>query len=724
MSFFWIIAITMAAIVTPAYSQFNMWPAVDSVQLASSLGFSVDCLNAMNTTVTCDPDLFRMTGQVDLYYWEQDNLTNLCTDSCINSASDWLQGVYDTCSGQTMNIASKMVPTESVAIRYGDGIGLACLTDIQLSIDLNYNVTVDDEPTETDMPASMTETITTPPAAATSSTGDVPFFDKNSTFNYCFLEAQNWVGIDIDLPDCTSDPSNFLCTNPDEANRMANLYNDTILCSKCFLSIMWWRINSPFLPDTDESDDLIAQFQDITDVCNRTLPLTVIRAPPSYPAAPPPVTLPPGTDPNENSTNTSGATCVGQTISSGNTKRDEAQVERRDNEMVELEEDYSGYARVKRAAAGACDSLSQTYGVTTGDLQSASGTDDCSFTASSICVPLKCEVTQVGDNQSCDTIIASLSTANLNVTTSLFLQWNPNIIGLCDSLAVGQYICTGPPGGGYTLPPPISGTDTTTGGQVRGGQGTGTNPDGPNGPAGPSANSTTSAPTQANITQACNAYAYASAGDTCYDLSQRFHITLAELTTWNPVLGFPDGHNCSTQFWSGYDYCVGVPGNEPTSTTSISSSKTSSLPGPTQSGIAPQCNLYAVAQAGDYCYKFAADNHITTEQLYSWNAILGPNGADCSTEFQAGYEYCVGVSTGATTTSTTTSAPIPTQSGLAQNCNHIAAAKAGDGCYSFAQEYSITTAQLYTWNPVLGSNGENCDTQFWAGEGYCVGVNG
>lgn len=37
----------LVAIVMPAYAQFNMWPAVDSSQLASAMGFSVGCLNAM-----------------------------------------------------------------------------------------------------------------------------------------------------------------------------------------------------------------------------------------------------------------------------------------------------------------------------------------------------------------------------------------------------------------------------------------------------------------------------------------------------------------------------------------------------------------------------------------------------------------------------------------------------------------------------------------------------
>ncbi len=163
---------------------------------------------------------------------------------------------------------------------------------------------------------------------------------------------------------------------------------------------MWWRINSPFLPDNDESDSLIEQYQDITDVCNVTMPPSLIRALPSYAAAPSPTYLPPDTDPNANSTTSTGATCGGQTISASTTKRDERKSAERGPGLVDLEDDHGGYARVKRASTGSCDALSQTYGVTTGDLQSITGTDDCLINTSSICVPLKCEVSQVGNNQS------------------------------------------------------------------------------------------------------------------------------------------------------------------------------------------------------------------------------------------------------------------------------------------------------------------------------------
>ena len=163
---------------------------------------------------------------------------------------------------------------------------------------------------------------------------------------------------------------------------------------------MWWRINSPFLPNSDESDYLIKQYQDIADVCNVTMPPSLIRALPSYPAAPTPIYLPPGTDPNANLTDSSSTVCSGQTISASSSKRDTMQLTERNPELLELEEDYSGYARVKRASAGSCNSLSLTYGVTTGDLQSISGNDDCSFNTSSVCIPLECEVAQVGSNQS------------------------------------------------------------------------------------------------------------------------------------------------------------------------------------------------------------------------------------------------------------------------------------------------------------------------------------
>lgn len=271
-----------------------------------------------------------------------------------------------------------------------------------------------------------------------------------------------------------------------------------------------------------------------------------------------------------------------------------------------------------------------------------------------------------------------------------------------------------PPGGTYTLPPPINGTDADASGQDRGGQG-------PTGVV-PTTNSTAAAPTQPEISSNCTKFAYAGSGDTCYGFTQSFGISMADLTAWNPALGYPDGHNCTTQFWLGsvfpgksgavnypsaniggsYDYCVEVNGGSSTSTSTSSvptptSSSTTSLPYPTQSGIIASCNKFKDAESGDYCSKFASDNGITTQQLYAWNPVLGANGENCNTLFQAGVDYCVGVSstsatsssasTSPTSTTATTSA-VPTQSGIAANCNKIVVAKSGDYCYLFAQDNS------------------------------------
>ncbi|KAI8284181.1 hypothetical protein K4K60_002110 [Colletotrichum sp. SAR11_57] len=68
--------------------------------------------------------------------------------------------------------------------------------------------------------------------------------------------------------------------------RMANLYDDDLLCSECFLKLLHTRIESEFLPDEDHSDYLVEQFQDIQNVCQTTLVADIsTRKLPAYPTA-------------------------------------------------------------------------------------------------------------------------------------------------------------------------------------------------------------------------------------------------------------------------------------------------------------------------------------------------------------------------------------------------------------------------------------------------------
>jgi hypothetical protein len=77
-----------------------------------------------------------MAGQVDMYYWSSDNISSLCTDACLQSSSDWFDVIYSDCGDtDTIAIDKKLVPADSIAIRYSDGIGLACMTDLYDMVD-------------------------------------------------------------------------------------------------------------------------------------------------------------------------------------------------------------------------------------------------------------------------------------------------------------------------------------------------------------------------------------------------------------------------------------------------------------------------------------------------------------------------------------------------------------------------------------------------------------
>jgi len=333
-------------------------------------------------------------------------------------------------------------------------------------------------------------------------------------------------------------------------------------------------------------------------------------------------------------------------------------------------------------------------------------------------------------NTTCDQFAQSISTSNNTVTVTQFLSWNPNLIGLCTN-TTGQYVCTGAPGGTY-VPPPVSNATTSAAGQQRGGgDGSGT-ATGSGGADGSSRNSTIikpgqtpPSPTQSGIPATCTEYAQAQSGDGCDSFSSLFDITLQALVAWNPVLG-ANGANCQTLFWAGNYYCIGVSGSSTSTSKPAITPTASATPSPVQSGINPQCTKYAEALPGASCTGFAANNSITPAQLYTWNPILGPNGASCSTELFADYYYCVGAPSGTqtskTSTATSVTAPGPTQSGITSSCNKFAEAVSGDGCSSFAQEHGITTTQLYAWNTMLGSDGSNCATALWLGNCYCIGV--
>lgn len=161
------------------------------------------------------------------------------------------------------------------------------------------------------------------------------------------------------------------------------------------------------------------------------------------------------------------------------------------------------------------------------------------------------------------------------------------------------------------------------------------------------------------------------------------------------------------------------------STTKVSPTSTSnSAPGPTQSGIAPNCNKYVLRKSGILCYDMAKVAGISLDQLYAWNSALK---SDCS-GLIVGYAYCIGVSgssprisTRTTTpppTTTSGPAPGPTQSAIVTKCKKWVLQKSGVFCYDMAKTAGIALEQLYAWNPALKTD---C-SGLWAGYAYCIGV--
>ncbi|OCL06228.1 carbohydrate-binding module family 50 protein [Glonium stellatum] len=635
---------------------FNLYPPfVSPDKLAQAYNITIDCLNALNETIPdCDQDLFQMIGSLDNYWWEDDNLTDICGGNCSDAAAAWSLDIADACDGQYLSAYGKLVPATSISDRFVDGMNVGCLGS-----------------------------------------------ETNDT--WCLIESQDWVGSDIIRPNCNINPSDPACSgNITDVNpayqRMANLYTNDVLCSNCFIRMLYYRVTSNYLPDADYSDYLVDQLQDVADVCSTTIPNITLRALPTFDPAPSLTSINFGnTTGSSPTTATPSATCTGQVISADQ-------------------------------APSGCDAITTKYGVSTGDIQTVTGSDTCGFNGS-ICVPSGCGLKQVPSGATWWVVTLGLPG---NITTIQFLNWNPNIIGLCDSLYPGQYVCTRLPGGSFSLAPPPLGTGANAGNQQRGGAGGIVTPtttitsignpawEGP----GPTA-------TQDGIVDSCNNYAMAKSGDNCVDFAKGHAIQPEQLYAWNPVLG-SGGVNCSLEFWASEYYCIGISTtSSPTPTPPPASSSPGisvTAPGPTQSGIDSRCSAYAMAQSGDNCASFAKTNGISTDQLYAWNGILGTSGANCNTNFWANEYYCVGISGGATPPATSApqnpvTAPGPTQSGIASNCNKFAQAQSGGSCSGFAQSNGITTAQLYAWNPILGSNGGNCNSNFWANEWYCVGVS-
>jgi LysM repeat protein len=286
-----------------------------------------------------------------------------------------------------------------------------------------------------------------------------------------------------------------------------------------------------------------------------------------------------------------------------------------------------------------------------------------------------------------------------NVDNDNFVAWNSlehNITDPACSFEIGKWYC-----GSWNLPsyPTLTFTETET-----------TTTTGTAGPTPP-------APTHSGQPENCNTWHVVESGDSCQSVADAAGITLSQFLAWNPAVS----SDCVDNFWLGQAYCVGVSGEGATTTTAATTASPTP-PAPTHSGQPSNCNKWDVVESGDSCASLAADNGISLAQFFEWNPAVSE---DCTTNFWLGQAYCVGVSGQSSSTTTTSAAsptpPAPTHTGQPSDCNKWDVVESGDTCGSIASDNGISLAQFFAWNPAVS---EDCTTNFWLGQAYCVGVSG
>ncbi|CZT06464.1 uncharacterized protein RAG0_12165 [Rhynchosporium agropyri] len=663
---------------------FQLYPLIQPAPMAEILGISVNCLKALNTTLPCDEDLFKWTVKVDDTYWSEQDVAALCVPECTASARVWTQDVALACSADWLVVGDRAVPADTLSLRFTEGIEIACLRDT-----------------------------------------------KNQ---WCLPQSYNWTGSDVVQVDCAANPADPWCVDAGNVssknNRISTLYDDDLLCSECFLHMMYQRVTSEFLPDTDHSDYLVSEFQDVQSVCKTSVGPLATRVVPLYPYA---------WELNE--------TAPEPTYSPKDilwTVEDEPEHVAIEIEVPEGEEtdegdewlpvpepniptNCSARAVDVRASSGegleACNVLATRYGVASGQLMFATNADDC-YSVDFVCVPEACELLRVNTGDTCKSVALALSNSTNPVGVAQLMAWNPNVLGACDHLSEGQYICMSRPGGSWVKPPDSQVPDDSNG-PVRGGPGSSNTL--------PIINDPSTVPAdriQEGIPKDCSRYVLANATSaSCFKIAADAQITQAKLFELNPVLG-TNGEHCTTAIWLGYYYCVATP--TPTTTTRRSSTTSSAVatgspkPTPQHESTVSNCNKWVKAASGNGCWQLATDAGIDISLFYLWNPVLGASGENCGTKIWPDYYYCVGISSTTTTPPATTTKPSSppkptvTQAGIPNNCVKFVEALSGASCWQLATDNGLELSRFYSLNPVLGKGGENCGTSIWPNYFYCV----
>ncbi|TVY65382.1 LysM domain-containing protein [Fusarium oxysporum f. sp. cubense] len=269
-----------------------------------------------------------------------------------------------------------------------------------------------------------------------------------------------------------------------------------------------------------------------------------------------------------------------------------------------------------------------------------------------------------------------------------FFKWNPEVHSDCSGLFVGYWYCVGiksnatnnlqwststPP---FTPPP-----DPTTHKPTK---------------LTPANSDFTPTPTHGSMPKDCINFHQAVTDESCRDILKTYsYLSKEQFFKYNPVLK----DNCDG-LWKGNWYCVAVKSE------TLMPPTVTATPSAVPSGSPKNCTAWYYTTSGETCDQLA--NMFGTFGVKEFIA-MNPSVLDDCDDIDDNTWYCVaepGTPTTRTADLTTSPRPataMPTQSGIASDCEEYWLVSKKDTCKSIRRANSISLEKLVGWNPALGS---------------------
>lgn len=264
-----------------------------------------------------------------------------------------------------------------------------------------------------------------------------------------------------------------------------------------------------------------------------------------------------------------------------------------------------------------------------------------------------------------------------------FYSWNPSVGEKCQSLLVDYWVCVNVKGykpSSTTTPAP---TATKPANGIK-----------------------TPSPIQKGIHKNCDKFHLVKSTTTCASIQDYYKLPLKDFYSWNPSVG----DKCQSLLVD-YYVCVSIVGWKPPAPSPTKPGNGIETPSPIQTGITKNCNKFHLVKSTTTCASIQDYYKITMSQLAQWNLAIG---AQCKTLW-ADYWVCVGVIGQTTPTQPPKSdaTPSPIQTGTVKNCKKFHLVKSTTTCASIQDYYKITMAQIFKWNPAVGSGCKGLWADYW-----------